>query len=54
MEILGTQFALTLGSWRLRFVLALEETEEARTGIRVPSHHLAVMKESDSSRTGGG
>ena len=28
MQILGTNFSLTLGSWRLRFVLALEEWEE--------------------------
>ena len=29
MEILGTHFALTLGSWRLRLVLTMEEVDEA-------------------------
>ena len=29
MQFLGTSFNLTLGTWRLRFVLALEEAEEA-------------------------
>ena len=27
MEILGTNFTLSLGSWRLRFVLAIEEAD---------------------------
>lgn len=28
MELFGTKFSLTLGAWKLRFVLMLEEAEE--------------------------
>lgn len=27
MEIMGTHFSLTLGAWRLRFSLAIEDTD---------------------------
>ncbi len=27
MEIMGTHFSLTLGAWRLRFSLAVEDTD---------------------------
>ncbi len=50
MEILGTHFALTLGGWRLRFVLSIEETEAVHPQARTASHHLAVVKESNEAR----
>ncbi len=46
MEILGTRFSLTLGTWRLRLVLAIEETEGVAAREHTPSHHLAVIKDS--------
>ncbi len=30
MHYLGTNFSLTLGAWRLRFVLALEDAPDGR------------------------
>ncbi len=40
MEFLGTKFTITLGSWRLRFVLALEESQdEMQAAARGPHHH---------------
>jgi hypothetical protein len=50
MEILGTHFALTLGSWRLRFVLSIEETEETRVPTRTGPHHLTVVKDPGNAR----
>ncbi len=46
MEFFGTRFSLTLGSWRLRLVLSLEETTEEASihgGDRRP-HHLDARK----------
>ncbi len=53
MEILGTQFSLTLGTWRLRLVLAIEETEGPRTCERTDAHHLAVIKYPSNARSAG-
>jgi len=50
MEILGTNFTLTLGGWRLRLVLSIEETEAVSPQGRTASHHLAVIKESNEAR----
>lgn len=47
MEIIGTNFTLALGAWRLRFLLALEETEEqAKEKIR-PPHRMRVVPAED-------
>ncbi len=42
MEFIGTNFAITLGAWRLRFVLALEETEEHVAPARPVPHKMRV------------
>lgn len=43
MEILGTNFVLTLGAWRLRFVLAVEDADPPLSSGRLrPPHHLTV------------
>lgn len=50
MEIIGTNFTLALGAWRLRFLLALEETEEqAKEKIR-PPHRMRVVPEDEYVR----
>jgi hypothetical protein len=50
VEIMGTNFAITLGAWRVRFVLAVEETEERpRERVR-PPHRLRVVPEDEYVR----
>ncbi|MDQ2679791.1 MAG: hypothetical protein M3Y21_02045 [Candidatus Eremiobacteraeota bacterium] len=45
MEFFGTKLTITLGSWRLRFVLALEETEEiVDQQIMSRPHHVSVNR----------
>lgn len=48
MELFGTNFSITLGAWKLRFVLMLEETEDAALGAtsaaRAP-HHVHVSQD---------
>lgn len=43
MEILGTSFTLSLGSWRLRFVLAIEEADSQPATKVTPPHRLRVV-----------
>ena len=47
MEFIGTNFALTLGAWRLRFVLALEETEDRMMPARPVPHNVRVVPMGD-------
>ncbi|MFY9719121.1 MAG: hypothetical protein WAK16_05690 [Candidatus Cybelea sp.] len=54
MQIFGTNFALTLGSWRLRFVLALEECDEPANERAAPPHRLRVVPEDEFVRYGLG
>jgi hypothetical protein len=54
VQILGTNFALTLGSWRLRFVLALEEGDEQARERVAPPHRLRVVPEDEFVRYGPG
>ena len=43
MQYLGTNFSLTLGAWRLRFVLALEDAPDAEPAAEAaPPHHEAA------------
>jgi hypothetical protein len=50
MQIFGTNFTLTLGSWRLRFVLALEEYDEPSKERVAPPHRLRVVREDEYVR----
>ena len=47
MEIMGTNFTVALGSWRLRFVLAIEDTDETPKERVRPPHRLRVVPEDE-------
>ena len=47
MEIIGTNFTLSLGSWRLRFVLAVEETDLAPAPRQRPPHKMRLVREDE-------
>jgi hypothetical protein len=50
VEIFGTNFTLSLGTWRLRFVLALEENDDRpQEKVRLP-HRLRVVPEDEFVR----
>lgn len=50
MEIIGTNFTLALGAWRLRFVLAVEENyDQPKERVR-PPHRLRVVPEDEYVR----
>jgi hypothetical protein len=42
VEFFGTKFTLTLGGWRLRFALALEDTDAIGDGARMPLQHEPI------------
>ncbi len=52
MEIIGTNFTLALGAWRLRFVLAIEDTDVAPPATQRgrPPHRLRVVPEDEYVR----
>jgi hypothetical protein len=50
VEIIGTNFTLALGSWRLRFVLALEESDDRPKERVAPPHRLRVVPEDEYVR----
>ncbi|MBV8198354.1 MAG: hypothetical protein JO263_09465 [Candidatus Eremiobacteraeota bacterium] len=50
VEIIGTNLTLSLGSWRLRFVLALEDTDDAPKEKVRPPHRLRVVPEDEYVR----
>lgn len=50
MEILGTTFTLSLGAWRLRFVLALEDSDSAPASKMPPPHHVRVIPDNEYAR----
>ena len=50
MEIIGTNFALSLGAWRLRFLLAIEDQDEPPKERVRPPHRLRVVPEDEYVR----
>jgi hypothetical protein len=50
VDIIGTNFTLALGSWRLRFVLAVEEIDERPKERIKPPHRLRVVPEDEFVR----
>jgi hypothetical protein len=49
MEIVGTQFSITLGSWRMRFCFAVEDVDTPVPVKEVP-HRVRVVREDAYSR----
>jgi hypothetical protein len=45
MELFGTKFCVTLGAWKLRFVLMLEDEQQQTLAApaRLP-HHLTATR----------
>ncbi len=50
MEILGTSFAITLGSWRLRFCLALEDVDAPAPAKAETPHRIRIVEEEPRAR----
>lgn len=50
MEILGTNFSISLGAWRLRFVLAIEDTDTAPMPKPQVPHRMRVVPEDEYVR----
>ncbi len=50
MEIIGTNFTLSLGAWQLRFALALEERDESPNEKARPPHRLRIIPEDEYVR----
>ena len=53
MELFGAKFSVALGAWKLRFVLMLEDADDAPPGppgaLRAP-HHLAPARNASHVR----
>lgn len=50
MEILGTNFAITLGSWRLRFCLAVEDVDAPAPPQPQTPHRIRIIEEEPRAR----
>jgi hypothetical protein len=50
MEILGTNFTLSLGAWRLRFVLAVEDADAQPAPKARPPHRIRYVREDEYVR----
>ena len=50
MEIIGSNFALTLGSWRLRLGFAIEEIDTAPAPKAPVPHRVRIVPEDDYLR----
>lgn len=50
MEIFGTNFSVALGAWRLRFVLALEDTDSPPAAKARTPHRMRVVPEDEYVR----
>ncbi len=50
MEILGTNFAITLGSWRLCFRLAVEDIDAPAPARQQTPHRIRIIEEIPHAR----
>ncbi|HEY8313366.1 MAG TPA: hypothetical protein VIG51_04255 [Candidatus Baltobacteraceae bacterium] len=52
MELFGTKFTFSLGSWKLRFVLMLEDDMQPATQPAPTrhAHHVAVVRDRQGVR----
>jgi len=49
MEIMGTNFTITLGSWRLRLCFAIEDVDAPEREKDAP-HHVRIVADEAYSR----
>jgi hypothetical protein len=49
MEIMGSNFTITLGSWRLRIGFAIEDVD-APADVKDSPHHVRVVRDDAYSR----
>jgi len=50
VEIVGTHFTLSLGAWRLRLIVAIEDNEEQPKEKVRPPHRVRVVSEDEYVR----
>jgi hypothetical protein len=50
MEIIGTNFTLSLGAWRLRFVLALEDVDAVPMPKAPAPHRVRIVPQDEFVR----
>ena len=50
VEILGTSFTISLGSWRFRLAVAIEDTDDVPKQKVRPPHRLRVVPEDEYVR----
>ena len=50
MEYIGTKFSITLGAWRLRFALTLEEAKDEMPRDTRRPHHVTMPRERSAAR----
>lgn len=47
MELIGTNFTITLGGWRLRLGFAIEDTDAPAAPKMRPPHRMRVVPEDE-------
>ncbi|HUN28840.1 MAG TPA: hypothetical protein VMV65_03460 [Alphaproteobacteria bacterium] len=50
MEIIGTNFSITVGSWRIRFGFAVEDVDVPPQPKEASPHHVRIISEDTYSR----
>ena len=50
MEIIGTNFSITLGSWRLRLGFTIEDVDMPAQAKEPPPHRVRIIPEDAYSR----
>lgn len=50
MELIGSNFALTIGSWRVRFGFAIEEVDATPYARQPIPHRVRFVAEDDYQR----
>jgi hypothetical protein len=48
--IFGTNFSLTLGSWRLSFNIAVDDIDAPVAKVAKPPHHVRIIREHNYSQ----
>jgi len=50
MEILGTNFSITLGSWRMRLCFALEDVDAPEAAKEPTPHRVRIVRDDEYQR----